>query len=94
MSCYGCICDHCVYSAELDVWDFTPGEVQDAEDICFTCDECKYWGGDYSKRSQWRKDCQKHKYPQKYIERQKAVAERLAQKRRKVFKVIEGGRHG
>lgn len=96
MSCYGCICDHCVYSAELGVWDFTPGEVQDAEDVCFTCDECKNYDGDYTKRSQWRENCPKHKYPKKYIERKEEVdrrsAERFAQKCRKAFRVIEGGR--
>lgn len=32
----------------------TPGEVQNAEDICFCCDECKHYDGDFSKRSQWR----------------------------------------
>lgn len=98
MSCYGCICDHCVYSAELGIWDFTPGEVQDVDEVCFTCDECKHWGGDHNKRSQWRKECPKHKYPQKYIEAKaeadKKSAEKLAQKCRKAFRVIEGGQHG
>lgn len=95
MSCYGCACDHCVYSAELVVWEFTPGEVDDSEEVCFTCDECKHWGGDITKRSQWRKDCPKHKYPKKYIEAKAKAdrknAERLAQKCRKAFKVINGG---
>lgn len=35
MSCYGCACDHCLYNAELEAWYITPGEVQNAEDICF-----------------------------------------------------------
>lgn len=58
MSCYGCACDHCLYNAELEAWYMTPGEVQNAEDICFCCDECKHYDGDFSKRSQWRPDCQ------------------------------------
>ena len=97
MSCYGCACDHCVYNAEITIWDLTPGEVQDAEEICFCCDECRHYDGDCTKRSQWRKDCPKHKYPQKYIERKveadRRSAERLAQKCRKAFRVIEGGGH-
>lgn len=52
MSCYGCACDHCLYNAELEAWYMTPGEVQNAEDICFCCDECKHYDGDFSKRSQ------------------------------------------
>lgn len=51
MSCYGCACDHCLYNAELEAWYITPGEVQNAEDICFCCDECKHYDGDFSKRS-------------------------------------------
>lgn len=46
MSCYGCACDHCLYNAELEAWYMTPGEVQNAEDICFCCDECKHYDGD------------------------------------------------
>ena len=58
MSCYGCACDHCLYNAELEAWYITPGEVQNAEDICFCCDECKHYDGDFSKRSQWRPTAQ------------------------------------
>ena len=67
MSCYGCACDHCLYNAELEAWYMTPGEVQNAEDICFCCDECKHYDGDFSKRSQWRPDCPRHKFPEKYL---------------------------
>lgn len=58
MSCYWCACDHCLYNAELEAWYITPGEVQNAEDICFCCDECKHYDGDFSKRSQWRRTAQ------------------------------------
>ena len=58
MSCYGCACDHCLYNAELEAWYMTPGEVQNAEDICFCCDECKHYDGDFSKRSQCARTAQ------------------------------------
>ena len=58
MSCYGCACDHCLYNAELEAWYITPGEVQNAEDICFCCDECKHYDGDFSKRSRGARTAQ------------------------------------
>ena len=51
MSCYGCVCNHCLYNAELEPWYFTPGEVQDVEEICYVCDECKHYDGAFRKRS-------------------------------------------
>ena len=95
MSCYGCACDHCAYNAELGIWDFTPGEVQDAAEICFCCDECKNYDGDHQKRSQWRESCDKQKLSEKYIRRKREAdaraAECLAMKCRAAFRVIEGG---
>lgn len=95
MSCYKCACDHCVYSSELFGDDFTPGEVQDVDLICYTCNECKHYDGDSSKRSQWRESCPKHQYPKKYMQRKETAdrknAEKFAQKCRKAFRVIEGG---
>lgn len=98
MSCYGCACDHCLYNAELEAWYMTPGEIQDIEDICYCCDECKHYDGDFSKRSQWRQDCPKRKLPEKYIEVQRR-AEECRRKReeqralyaRSHFRVIAGG---
>lgn len=82
----------------LEYGTLLQGEVQDVDEVCFTCDECRHWGGDHNKRSQWRKECPKHKYPQKYIEAKaeadKKGAEKLAQKCRKAFRVIDGGQHG
>lgn len=95
MSCYGCACDHCLYNAELEAWYITPGEVQNAEDICFCCDECKHYDGDYTKKSLWRPECEKRKLPCKYIEMQRRTAERVervAATRRKNFTIIKGGR--
>ena len=73
----------------------TPGEVQNAEDICFCCDECKHYDGDFSKRSQWRPDCPRHKFPEKYLEMQRIVEQRrarAAETRRRNFQIIKGGK--
>lgn len=98
MSCYGCACNHCLYNAELESWYFTPVEVQNVEDICFCCDECKHYDGDYTKRSQWRPDCLKRKLPEKYIEVQRRAEEcrrkredQRAEIARASFLVITGG---
>ena len=95
MSCYGCACNHCLYNAELEAWYMTPGEVQNAEDICFCCDECKHYDGDFSKRSQWRPDCPRLKFPEKYLEMQRIVEQRrarAAETRRRNFQIIKGGK--
>lgn len=80
---------------ELEAWYITPGEVQNAEDICFCCDECKHYDGDFSKRSQWRPDCPRHKFPEKYLEMQRIVEQRrarAAETRRRNFQIIKGGK--
>lgn len=92
MSCYGCICNNCLYNCELFSAYFTPGEIEDIEDVCYGCDECKWYDGDYQKRSQWRETCEKFRLPAKYLEQIKVSAERAATKRRKKFEVIEGGK--
>lgn len=95
MNCQGCACDHCLYNAELESWYFTPGEIQDVEDVCYCCDECRHYDGDRNKRSQRREECGKRKLPRRYIEehqrRAKERAERAAETRRKNFVVIRGG---
>lgn len=91
MNCYGCACNHCLYSAELESWYMTPGEVQNVEDICYYCDECKHYDGDSSKRSQWRQDCPKRKLPKKYIEAKRKLEDLRARAARAAFTVIEGG---
>ena len=82
MSCYGCKCNHCLFNAELEPWYFTPGEIQDVEEVCYACDECRHYDGDHQKRSQWRPECGKHRFPAKYIEEQRKAVEREAQRRR------------
>lgn len=87
--------DHCLYNAELEAWYITPGEVQNAEDICFCCDECKHYDGDFSKRNQWRPDCPRHKFPEKYLEMQRIVEQRrarAAETRRRNFQITKGGK--
>ena len=95
MSCYGCACDHCVCNAEITIWDLTPGELRDGEEICFFCDECKNYDGDYKKRSQWREKCSRQRLAEKYLQRKREAdaraAERLAMECRKSFRVIPGG---
>lgn len=51
MSCYGCKYNLCVRSCELYSGYFTPGEVWDVSEVCYTCDECKHFDGDYRKKS-------------------------------------------
>ena len=54
MNYYGCKCNHCLYNCELESWYLTPGEVENVEDICYFCDECRGFDGDYRKRSNYR----------------------------------------
>lgn len=81
MNCSGCKCDHCARSSELYAGYVTIGEVTDAGQICFACDECKHYDGDYRKRSQYRSECDGYIEPVKYSEA--AVADR-----RRSFRVI------
>ena len=85
MSCYGCKCNFCARSCELYVGYFTLGEVTDVEQVCYTCDECKWFDGDHSKRSQWRGECEGFMEAQKYTQ---ARADAL----RRNFRVIQGGK--
>lgn len=59
MNCRGCKCDSCVRSSELMPWDRTDSEmaILSSEEFCFTCDECRHWGGDWNKKSQRREEC-------------------------------------
>ena len=73
----------------------TPGEVQNVEDICYCCDECKHYDGDFFKRNQWRPYCPRHKFPEKYLEMQRIVEQRrarAAETRRRNFQIIKGGK--
>ena len=45
-SCIGCVCNVCVYNADLDPQYFTPGEI---DNVCFNCDDCMTTNG----HSQW-----------------------------------------
>lgn len=97
MSCYGCICNHCLYNCELESYYFKPGEIERMEDVCYVCDECKWYDGNFLKGSQWRKSCEKFRLPAKYIEHQeyqKRVDAHRAEIRRKKFEVIRGGKDG
>ncbi len=86
MGCYGCKCNLCARNCELYPGYFTPGEIEDISEVCYTCDECKYFDGDYHrKRSMWREKCEGYREPIKYIEARAAV-------RRRCLQVIQGGK--
>ena len=85
MNCYGCKCNHCLYNCELESWYLTPGEVENVEDICYFCDECRGFDGDYRKRSNYRTECSRQRFPKKYL----AQEELIAQRRRRRLVVIK-----
>ena len=91
MSCYGCAGNVCLYSCELESYYFTPGEIKNVEDICFCCDECKWFDGDWlGKRSQWREECPRFHEPIKRTEMKRFTAEKIARQKRALFQVIKG----
>lgn len=91
MSCYGCKCNYCVYNVELESWYMTPGEVQNVDDLCFCCDECKHFDGDFiRKKSQYRAECEKYRLPKKYLEAVATASEREAKRHRAMFRLIAG----
>lgn len=89
MSCAGCACNFCANSVELGPLYWTAGECSFP---CFTCDECRYYDGDWKKRTMRRDGCAHFKEPEKRIQRQKEAAEWEARQRRSMFRVIKGGR--
>lgn len=85
MSCYGCKCNFCARNCELYPRYFTLGEIEDVSEACYTCDECRHFDSDPCKRSMWRRECDGHREPIKYIEaRATAMRQRL--------RVIQGGK--
>lgn len=91
MSCYGCQCNFCIYNAELPVWYVTVGEIQNELEICFCCDECNHYDGDFKKKSQWKSKCDKMKLAQKYVDSERERKDRIARKKRASFKMIKKG---
>ena len=85
MNCHGCKCDHCARSSELYAGYVTIGEITNAEQIFFACDECKHYDGDCRKRSQYRSECEGYIEPAKY-------SDAVAAARRRSFRVIQGGK--
>lgn len=74
MNCYGCKCNYCLYNCELESWYLTPGEVGNVEDICYFCDECRGFDGDYRKRSNYRTECSRQRFPKKYLAQEELIA--------------------
>lgn len=85
MGCYGCKCNFCARNCELYSGYFTPGEISDVSEVCYTCDECRYFDGDYQKKSMKHRECDGYREAAKHIEAS-AIA-----KRRK-FQLIKGGK--
>ena len=77
---------------ELEPWYFSPGEVQDVEEICYVCDECKHYDGDFRKRCRWKPACSKHRLPRKYNVQIQKAAELEAQRRRASLQIVKGMR--
>lgn len=85
MSCDNCLCRSCIFSCELS-YSRDPDELDVIDDICFTCDECRWWhGADLRYRIQTRRECER------YREARQAV-ERRAEAARKKFTIINGGK--
>ncbi len=57
--CGGCACNHCANSVEC--WDNCAGEM---EFPCFTCDECKRYGGKGT--DNWKTECRDYKVTDAY----------------------------
>lgn len=89
--CYGCLCNTCANSVELPSWYVTIGE---AEEPCFSCDECRHYDGDFSKRSMWTEICPRYVEAKKVViakeERRRAAENKRAEILRATFKVING----
>lgn len=85
MSCEHCLCRTCIFSCELS-YTRDPDELDAIDDICFTCDECRWWhGADPRYRIQTRCECER------YREARQAV-DRRAEAARKKFTIINGGK--
>jgi len=84
MSYFKCKCNCCARSAELSPGLTTLGEIQDVALVCYSCDECRYWSGDASLRSQWRDACEGFQEAAKSIERRVRAA-------RSKIRLVPGG---
>ena len=61
MSCDNCLCRTCIFSCELS-YSRDPDELDAIDDICFTCDECRWWhGADPRYRIQTRCECERYR---------------------------------
>lgn len=77
-------------SVELTPTLFTPRETAEP---CFTCDECRCCDGDHSKKSQWRKSCERYQTLAKLEGVKERAADWRARQRRLNFRVIKGGNY-
>ena len=78
MACFGCKCNLCARSCEIYSKYITIGEI---DEVCFSCDDCKHWNNDYSKKSMWRLECPDFVEPEK-------LKQKRINKRRSEFQVI------
>lgn len=84
MSCDNCLCRTCIFSCELS-YSRDPDELDAIDEVCFTCDECRWWyGADPRYRIQTRRECERYRESQQSIERRATAA-------RKKFTITNGG---
>lgn len=77
-NCIGCVCNACVYNADLDPQYFTPGEV---DGVCFNCDDCMTTNG-HSRwdeergcwSGRWKGECDHFRKPAKKVEMEARIA--------------------
>lgn len=69
---------------------FTPGEIQNVDDLCYDCDDCYMYGGDHSKRSLWRPNCPEYIEAQKHVDAVRRYADKKAAVARSKFILIGG----
>ncbi len=91
MGCYVCKCNFCARNCELYPGYFTPGEIADVSEICYTCDECKQYDGDPRKGNMWRQECDGYREPRKRTEAKAKIADARARAMRRQIRVIKGG---
>lgn len=85
MGCFGCKCNFCARNCEIYSGYFTPGEIADISEVCYTCDECRSYDGDTRKRDMWRGECGEYREAAKHIEAR-------ARAMRRQIRVIRGGK--
>lgn len=90
--CDKCLCNKCIYSVEI----YPPltteeKELVRAEESCWNCDDCYYYGMDNESLSKntVKFKCSKFKKADYYTEKERRQADIRAKRRREAFKLIK-----